>query len=86
MTQLEEFETAIREGRQPTCAACGQPLDAVSQLQDDLIRWAWDAEDKRYYKEEFPGEFEAPMHEGCDAEEWELVASGEVAVKLGLVY
>jgi hypothetical protein len=84
MTQIEEYQKALKEKRQPLCVNCDKPLDIVEQVQTELIRWTWDADKKRYLKKYSEGGSEGqPVHQGCDMGDWDFVEIPE-AHDLGL--
>lgn len=86
MTQLEEFQKALQEKRQPICVNCNKPLDKITQYLMEWVDWTWDEQSKRYVKGEGSGDAESPIHEGCGESNWDLIDGSSDASKLGLTY
>lgn len=84
MTQLEEFQKALQEKRQPICVNCNKPLDTIIQFLMEWVNWTWDDRSKRYIKGEESGEPEIPIHDECGKSNWDLIDSSSDANKLGL--
>lgn len=84
----EEYQRAIKEGRQPNCPYCGKPLE-VTQTQATFIFWNWNEEQKRYVKNDTGGDADKPYCVRCEAKDWDFIYGGdasEEAEKLGLDY
>ena len=85
--QKEELELAVKEGRQPLCVRCHQPMDVIEQESPHFIVWEWNGEMKRYYShDEVSNDAPAAIHVDCDNSDWDFVGVEEAHEKLGLTY
>ena len=78
----QEVKDALREGRQPNCPYCGEPLE-MEQTQVYLKTVSWSDEQHCYVKdyEEDDPEENAPVCMACGEEEWafgSIVADAEM--------
>jgi hypothetical protein len=71
-TQAEEYQLAQKEGRQPRCIYCGEPLSKIRQTQYCYLTWTWSEEHKRYLKSE-DGDAEPAECANCEAGDWDFV-------------
>jgi len=71
-TIAEEYEQAKREGRQPNCPYCGEPLE-INETQYEHIRWRWDEEQGGYVKQDDDGDADRPYCASCHTEDWDFI-------------
>jgi len=68
----EMFETAEKEGRQPNCISCGEPLEIGQSFYTD-VWWKWDPDSKRYQKfQEDSADCDKPYCLKCEYRDWDL--------------
>ena len=67
------MELAFKEGRQPSCVYCQNPLDKIVQIQYLSIEWEWSKTLKKYIKQDREGDSEKPYHSHCWTEDWAFV-------------
>jgi len=65
----QEYAAARKEGRQPNCPYCHQPLE-VAVHQHVRISWLW--EDGKYIKSE-DGDSDAPFCAFCKTSDWAFI-------------
>ena len=68
----EMFETAEKEGRQPNCISCGEPLE-IGQSFYTNVWWKWNLETKKYEKfQEDSADCDKPYCLRCEYKDWDL--------------
>ena len=68
----EMFETAEKEGRQPNCISCGEPLEIGQSFYTD-VSWKWDPDTRRYQKfQEDSADCDKPYCLKCEYKDWDL--------------
>jgi hypothetical protein len=67
------FETAEKEGKQPNCIYCGEPLEIAQSFYTDLW-WKRNAETKRYekFQEDSSADCDKPYRLKCSAKDWDF--------------
>jgi hypothetical protein len=66
------FETAEKEGRQPNCISCGEPLEIGQSFYTD-VWWKWDPDTRRYQKfQEDYANCDKPYCLKCQYRDWDL--------------
>ena len=68
----EEYELAHKEGRQPLCVYCGEPLE-ISQTQSEFIYWRWNKKQKKFLKLDTDGDADKPFCCACEARDWDFL-------------
>ena len=64
------YELAEREGRQPNCIYCGNPLE-IGQTYYTDIRWRWNSVLRSYEKlENRDADCDKPYCLDCEAKDW----------------
>jgi hypothetical protein len=76
--QLREFRRAYKEGRQPMCVYCNEPLSTIEETQGVVLRWTWDKERRTYVKSELDGWSDKPYCGNCEVKDWEFTNNGYV--------
>ena len=76
------YQKALKEGVQPNCPYCQEPLRVYLPLLDT---WTWDEKRKNYELEGMEVDDAAPYCANCETADWDFF-SGEEAEKLGLGY
>ena len=67
-----EFELAEKEGRQPNCIYCGEPLD-IGQSFYTYVWWKWSNETKKYEKfQENYADCDKPYCLKCGSKDWDF--------------
>ena len=67
-----EFELAEKEGRQPNCIGCGEPLE-IRQTFYTYVWWEWDNDIRRYEKfQEDYSDCDKPFCLKCGYADWDL--------------
>lgn len=69
---IEEYELAHKEGRQPLCVYCGEPLE-LSQTQSTYIYWRWDHNEQKFRKVLDGGDADKPFCQNCEARDWDFL-------------
>lgn len=68
----EMFELAEKEGRQPDCIYCGNPLEIGQSFYTD-IRWKWNPELRHYDKfEDRDADCDKPYCLSCHTHDWDF--------------
>lgn len=82
-TQKQEMKLAAEQGRQPICVACQHPLNKVREYQDTVIIWTWDAEAKKYLKNDSGGSGDPASHEcdqcNCEGKDYDFLDENLIA-------
>jgi hypothetical protein len=66
------FELAEKEGRQPNCIYCGQPLEIGQSFYTD-VSWKWNAETRKYEKfQEDCSDCDKPYCLKCGHHDWDF--------------
>jgi len=66
-----EYAAAKKEGRQPICPFCGEPLE-VKIREDGETWWRWDKVMK-YYEPQSEGDANPPYCAFCLHEDWDFL-------------
>jgi len=72
---IEEFEKAQKEGRQPKCIYCGEPLEVV-ETQGIELKWVWNEKTKKFEKIEGDGWSDKPACANCEVKDWDFTNNG----------
>lgn len=81
----QEFVNAKKEGRQPRCSECGQPL-VIMQCFYRIIAFKWDEQMKRYRKALIDEGTERPESQVCGHELPIFIGATKAQRDLGLEY
>ena len=67
-----EFELAEKEGRQPNCISCEEPLEIGQSFYTD-VWWKWNCETRKYEKfQDNCADCDKPFCLKCGYKDWDL--------------
>jgi len=81
----QEFEQAVKEGRQPLCPYCHNLL-TIEENYSKLTVWKWNVQDCRYYKQIRDEGTSRPCCTNCEGELNFFMESSQLLCDLGLRY
>ncbi len=71
-TMREEYKLARKEGRQPRCIYCGEPLQ-VYQNQHVYYTWEWNERKKCFERSAEDGDSDKPFCACCEISDWDFI-------------
>ncbi len=61
--QSQEMQNAKNENRIPKCTSCNHEIHKIIQTQQDYIDWSWNDKTHQYYKGDYDGTADKPVHD-----------------------